>query len=122
MPAHAVGADQHDHPQVIDDQPARALATEIHDLGGGDWLRLADLAATAWLKRRLGALEQRTRLRAELVEIGAPAGIDRRRIVEIAGVEILDERAVAAVQECGLLEFASLGHRSRPQVAIGAVG
>ena len=117
--AHPIGPDQHDHPQVVDDQPARPLAAEVDHLGArrGE----PDIAlplVTVRPQGRLSALEQPPGLRAELVEVGAPAGVDRGRVVEIAGVQILDESAVAAVQESGLLEFASLGHRSGPRFVI----
>ena len=110
--ADAIGANQHHHPQVIDDQSARTLTAEIDDLGSGPESRFARAFLITRLQRRLATLEQGTRLRSKLVEVGSPARVDRGGIVEVAGVEVFDEGAVAAVQEGGLLYLASLGHRS----------
>ena len=118
VPAHPVGADQHDHPEMVDDQPAGALAAEVDHLGSSGRRQFAPALFPARLKRRLAAFEQGAGLGAELVEIRPPAQVDGGRVLEIAGVEVFDEGAVAAVQEGGLLEFASLGHRSRPLWAI----
>ena len=86
MAAHAIGADQHDHPQMIVDQR----------LGAGSSM-LCSPAAVAGSPRpaadapgrgsqgRAGALEQRPVLRLELVEIGAPARVDRGRIGSDSG-------------------------------------
>ena len=111
--AHAVRADQHDHAQMVDDQAPRALAAEIDDLAavGGGHSRPQDLARLR-LQSVPAALEQRPGLRPELVEVAPPARVDGARIVEVAGVEVFDEGTVAAVQEGGLLELASLGHGS----------
>ena len=111
--AHPVGADQHDHPQMIDDQSTGALAAEVDHLGSRARQQFAPASFAARLQRRLAAFEQGAGLGAELVEIRPPAHVDRGRVLEIAGVEVFDEGAVAAVQEGGLFEFASLGHRSR---------
>jgi hypothetical protein len=120
--AHPIGADQHDHPQVIDDQSAGALAAEVDHLGARGRQRFAPAFLAARLQRRLAAFEQGAGLGAELVEIRPPARVDGGRVLEIAGVEVLDEGAVAAVQEGGLLEFASLGHRFRAPVRQPAAG
>jgi hypothetical protein len=122
MAAHPIGADQHDHAQVVDDQPAGALAAEVDHLGARGRQRFAPAFVAARLQRRLAAFEQGAGLGAELVEIRPPARVDGGRVLEIAGVEVFDEGAVAAVEEGGLLEFASLGHRSRAPMGRPAVG
>ncbi len=113
--ANPIGADQHHDPQMIDDQPPRALAAEIDDLAAeccGRGQRRRQPVAGPRVCGGAATLEQRPGLRAELVEIGAPARVDRAGIGQITGIQILDEGAIAAVEECGLLKFELLGHGS----------
>ena len=114
MAAHAIGADQHDHAQMIADQRLGALARRgaAAAASAAERLDQAQPRSGCGCSARPGALEQAPRFSgSELVEIGPPARVDRGRIGEIAGVQLLDERAVAAVEEGGLLELASLRHR-----------
>ena len=61
---------------------------------------------------RRAARSNRPGSRARARRNSPPARVDRRGIGEVAGIELLDEGAVAAIEEGGLLELASLGHRS----------
>ena len=112
MAPDAVGADQHDHPQMIDDQPPGPLAAQVdHVAAERGRQRLGRrISVAARQERRAALLEQAPGLRAELVEIAPPAGIDAGGVGQITGIEVFDEGAVAAVEEGGLLDLASLRH------------
>ena len=115
MAAHAVGADQHDHAQMLADQPLGAVLVEAPPAAGetGRTPPAADRPARG-SSACTGALEQGPVLGLKLVEIGAPAGVDTGRVGKVGGVEPLDERAIAAVEEGCLLEARRRpGHRSR---------
>jgi hypothetical protein len=114
--AHPVGADQHDDPEVVAQQRLRGRVVDAAPPtsaapAGSRWRPPAAARPRgAGLEGRPGALEQRAVLGLQLVEVGPPAGVDPGRVGQVAGVELLDEGAVAAVEERGLLELASRRH------------
>ena len=112
MTAHPKGADQHDHPQMIEDEALAALTAEIDHMAGRGAGRGCRIRGGTRFERVPALLEQPSGLVPELVEIGSPALVDRGWIIEIPSVEVFDETAIAAVKKGALFNFQTCRHRS----------